>query len=417
MQAHLMNGKGTLILLLSAGLLLLGILFRTIGYRETFTLAGVRASSSLFYDAATITGGAESYRFGFDPLYANPFDPSRRPLNYPRTWHVLFHLGLKQTHTFYLGATFIALFLIGVLLFSPKVTTITAVVVTAVVFSPAVLLAMERANSDLLVFFLLAAALWFQKRSSFASLAWILSAFALKLYPVFGLFALVGESAEKRPRLLLVAALFILCFVGAIFEDLPQISAATQKTSTMAYGIHCLPQFLEYKTGIAPLSDAAQAVAYLVVVFALVRSLRRRDHFVTEHLLETSGYIDSFRMGGAVYVGTFLYGNNFDYRLLFTIFTLPQLIQWIGDRNKSIASVAKGVIFAVLYSVWSIVFYDLSKNTVPFGNYITLIFDEIVNWTVFVGLLFLLIQTVPPRWFSFGFKNTMDNTPKEGKII
>jgi hypothetical protein len=102
-------------------------------------------------------------------------------------------------------------------------------------------------------------------------------------------------------------------------------------------------------------------------------------------LSETSELV-AFRMGALIYVGTFVIGNSFDYRLVFLLLTLPLLLRWpatpraVGNRvNLPLVTVA-----VVIAALW---IGTLSEEL--------RLADELVSWTLAGLLLVLLVRTTP----------------------
>src|SRR4029450_3053042 len=131
-------------------------------------LIGVPAAPTLFFDARVITSGLDCSRMGFDPLTYNPCDISGRPLNYPRVWLLLRSLGVGQSQTDVLGIIFIGVFFASFFLLICRLTMGEGAIVALAVCSPSVMFGVERANSDIVVFALVAAAViaWRDRKST-----------------------------------------------------------------------------------------------------------------------------------------------------------------------------------------------------------------------------------------------------------
>jgi hypothetical protein len=102
-------------------------------------------------------------------------------------------------------------------------------------------------------------------------------------------------------------------------------------------------------------------------------------------LAETADLL-AFRTGSLVYVGTFVIGNSFDYRLVFLLLTLPLLLRWpappraAGNRlNLPLVTVA-----IVMLALW---IGTLSQQL--------RLADELVSWTLAGLLLLLLVRSAP----------------------
>jgi len=98
-----------------------------------------------------------------------------------------------------------------------------------------------------------------------------------------------------------------------------------------------------------------------------------------------NAHIDGFRVGAGIYLGTFFLGNNWDYRLMFLIFAIPQLVSWSNENGKRLVSFF--TLVAIIFSCWSIAFWTLGRGLdLP---------DELVNWLLFAMLLYLLLVSLP----------------------
>lgn len=70
-----MRGKQNLFLLVTVGGIIIEMLFLFYGYENTWRLWNIPTMLPHFADLRAITGGAESYALGYDPLINNPGDP------------------------------------------------------------------------------------------------------------------------------------------------------------------------------------------------------------------------------------------------------------------------------------------------------------------------------------------------------
>lgn len=365
----------------------MGLLFATRGYEQTWQLLGVPSMSPHFADLRVITGAATSITRGYDPMLSNPGDPWLRPLNYPRVWQGLAILGVNDRHTTCLGVSLIVMFLVGLLMAVHCPTWYETVWIMAAVMSPATLLGIERANIDLLMFFLLAAAVSLAQRRHIAAMCVILIAFVLKLYPIFGLTVLLSQS--RRAFLVSVAAATVLAvaYVGLTLEDVLLIGAATPRGTDVSYGLNVAR--LKYSATVPLVTEYGGiivATAIGVVVLLACTALRKEGS--CNHDVPGSS-MDSFRIGSGVYLGTFLLGNNFDYRLMFLIFTIPQLLAWSHAASQLTVRLARVALLGIYLSMWHML---IRRYISSFAFMI----DEMANWVVFATLLYLLVLTVPP---------------------
>jgi hypothetical protein len=221
-------------------------------------------------------------------------------------------------------------------------------------------------------------------------LLFILGAFSLKLYPLFAAACFVGERPRNRKIAMVVTALFAAVYAGINFHDLIEIYRGTPKARTMSYGLQVFAQYFEYKSDLPWVGSLLRGVSYLGAALAVALSwwIRKRQGRLPG--IENSPYLDAFRIGAAVYVGTFILGNNYDYRLMFLILTVPQLLAWRQHPVLKRSSTAVAV--ATMVAVWSLFIYDRLYPALPYGNYLAFVLDEAAAWTVFVGLIYLQIR-------------------------
>lgn len=391
-----MRGKQNLFLLIAIGSIILEMLFLFYGYEQTWRLWNIPTMLPHFADLRAITGGAESYALGYDPLINNPSDPWGRVMSYPRIWQWLFLLKINQSHTTYIGITFILLFVVGIFLFLKPINNITAGLLTISLFSPAVLLGIERANSDLLIFFIVSLALLVLRMSASAAMLLILIGFVLKLYPVFGLGCLLKENQKTLLRLAIISLAIILIYVGLTFEDLVKIRQGTPKGIGLSYGVDVLWMAIQSHSPLA--GKIFRFLSYSMVLFLVIFVLWLNRNTFQVLVNEKDNHIDAFRLGSMIYLGTFMLGNNWDYRLLFLILVIPQLVSWAINSSYYVAWIAKLTIFAILISLWSFLIYRF-MNFVPWGYDIALWLEHLAKWTVFAGLFYLLVSSLP-NWIG-----------------
>ncbi len=386
-----LSGRRLLALLLVAGGAALVASFLTIGYTETWGLWGFPVMTPHFADLRTITGGAESYALGFDPMVANPGDPWQRVMNYPRVWQALFLLHIDQSDTTWLGLTIIALFVAGLFLFMPRLDRGATLLLFAALCSPAVMLAVERGNNDLAVFFLVALALFLLPRSLPVAIAALLGGVLLKLFPLFALMVLLREPPRRLLGYAGVAVGLVVIYLGLTIDDLRLMQQGVLKGTLLSFGIGVFPQFHGEGSEIDLAALRAAAWSRVVALAGVGYLLSRRFCLIAA---AEGAALDAFRAGAGIYLGTFLLGQNWDYRLTFLLLTLPQLFVWVQVATLPGRLLAGATLTALLLSLWSLLLFPgFAAPTAALANYLNL--DEALNWALFAGLLWLLIATLP----------------------
>jgi hypothetical protein len=281
---------------------------------------GVPAMEQCFADVRPITGASVALEQGLDPLVSNPGDPWGRALNYPRIWLLPAMLGVGPQHSEWFAFGLLAAFAAGLLLLVPLASTaVLSGVLVLCLFSPVTWLAIERANSDVLLFALLAAAAWALARRPRAATILVGTAAALKLYPIFAAGSLLGLERRRAIRIGAALAMTFVVYLLWIRSDLAAIHANSLAWNRISYGITQLPDALSANTGWPRrgLLVGACGLVIATVAAALWAATRWRLPTIPHHTLH------AFRVGAGVFVGTFCLGSNFDYRLLCLLLVVP----------------------------------------------------------------------------------------------
>jgi Glycosyltransferase family 87 len=360
---------------------------------------GVPPGPSLFFDTRNITAALECRRLGYDPLVENPCDPWGRAMFYPRVWLLLRWLGLDQSDTLALGLLIGLLFLAAVCLLTGRISAGEGIVVAMAVCSPAVMLALERANMDVVLFSVLVAAVLLWRRGT--ELSRTLSPFLVlvaatgKLYPLFGLPAYMLLRHRRAALAAAACGLLFLAYVAVTLEDVTTVAATATQGQFYSYGARILIG-QAYRLvagqdwqGASMVAQALAAVPLLLLAASVwVWSRRRLGPGAGEAPPAPTAELLGFYLGALIYVGTFTVFKNYDYRLVYLLLTLPQLIQLVrqGRPDEPRRSLAGLGLAAVVLSLW---IGTLSQQ-------LNLI-DELVSWAV-AGLLVALSAASVPRF-------------------
>lgn len=403
-----LNEKYGQVFLITASLvigLVILLLFKVYGYDETWKLWRVPVQHPQFADFRLIPGSAESYREGFEPTQKNPGDPHNRIFNYPAFWRLFFYTNITQDDTVWIVTVMLVLFFAGVFLFPQNITVLDSIGMLFVIFSPTAMLLYERGNVDLIVFFLCALTVLSISYSPFITTALLIFAMVVKLYPLFGMTIMLKES---KPRFI---GAFLICFgvlgvyLYATFESFKASWDLTMRGREISYGANVF--FLRYSQYLADLLDVSSDALLLrygpiVLVFVLVLAAGAIGVIQRSPLESTSPRnLAAFRMGASIYVGTFLLGNNWDYRLVFLILVMPQLLQWIRRSTQMrFRYVAIAVLSLVIISCWHFMMW-FAPALADMAEFI-FILDEIANWMLVAGFSYLLCASMPD-WLKAQF--------------
>ncbi|HLP08707.1 MAG TPA: glycosyltransferase 87 family protein [Opitutaceae bacterium] len=379
--------------LLLGGLLLAGLAAAR-GYQHAWDAWGIQASHTPFLDLQVVTAGAESRALGFDPLHENPRDPLRRQLNYPRVWQSLAHLGVERRHTTVLGIGVVAAFLTAVLVFPRRLERGAALGLGMLLLSPAVMLAIERGNIDLVLFVVAALALLAARRSTVAATGLLLVGFGLKLYPVCGAALLLREGRNRFVAFAVGLAAVVGAYVFWQHEELRAIRAATPSDTFLSYGLVPAARVLAATlAGVSPGLRSFGLFAAGGAGLAFVAVLSWRGCRPAAGSDTPTAELDAFRLGAGIFAGTFLLGSNFDYRLVFLLFTVPQLRLWARGEKRELRIAARMTVAAVLLATWQMIWRPLLARFV--GESAAALFEQVAKTAAFGGCAYLFVATAP----------------------
>jgi hypothetical protein len=359
---------------------------------DVWRFLGVPTGPSPFFDTRNLTAALECRRLGYDPLRESPCDPWGRPLNYPRVWLALQWLGLNQSHTNVLAVVLVALFLASVFLLVGRVSMGAGALLAIAVCSPSVMFAIERGNMDIVIFTLLAAAVLVWRYGRWGDLGCpliVLVAATAKIYPVF---ALPAFAFTRRHRSALVAIACAVAFGVYALGTLGDIAANARiapQGDYHSFGARILPATIyhrfipdRWQGGAATKQLLAIAPILVAAPFVWIAG-RRRLPAPDPHLASWARL--AFWIGALVFLGTFAVGNNFDYRLVFLLLTLPQLMAWASasevEPRRWLGAVT---LLSVLVLLW------IGALSEPLA-----LWDEVVTWATVLLFSLLLAASVP----------------------
>jgi hypothetical protein len=353
---------------------------------------GVPSGPSLFFDTRNLTAALDCRRLGFDPLIQNPCDPWDRPLNYPRVWLLLRFLGITGSHTVLLASLFVALFLGSILLLVGRISLGKGIVVAIAVCSPSVMFAIERANMDIVIFTLMVVAvLVWRIREAAADVASpivILLAATAKIYPVFALPAYLFARRRAAALAAIVCAVGFVAYAWVTLDDIRAVAAIAPQGEQHSFGARILPAAI-YHAIIPDRWQGGAITKQLLVIVPLLAAatflwLRGRRRLPAPDEGADSPSRLAFQAGALIFLGTFAIGNNFDYRLVFLLLTLPELFVWVERSDDPRRRLAAATLTTTVLLLW------IGALSGPL-----MLWDELVTWAAVGFLVTLLAGTIP----------------------
>jgi hypothetical protein len=355
---------------------------------------GVPSGPSLFFDTRNLTAALECRRLGFDPLVRSPCDPWGRPLNYPRIWLALRWLGLNQSHTVPLALLFIALFLGAIFLLVGRLTLGGGMLLSLAVCSPSVMFAVERANMDIVVFTLLVLAVMaWRTRARWGEIVSplvVLFAATAKIYPVFAIPAYLFVRRHGAAVTAIVCSAAFAVYAMVTIGDIQAIARIAPQGEYHSFGARILPaaiyhRFVPDRWQGGVITKQLVAIVPVLIGGGLVWFRGRRALPQPDEKQDSATRL-AFYLGSLIFLGTFAVGNNFDYRLVFILLTLPQLFDWVSETPRDPRGRLAGITIAVvLILLW------IGALSEPLA-----LTDEVATWAA-VGLLLALLAASVPR--------------------
>jgi len=288
-----------------------------------WTATGIGEADKPFLDLQNLLSAGEAAQHGIDPFVSNPYDPYHRLHGYTEWFLLTGKIGLTLKDTVWLGVVLLGLTLLSAVLLLRPTDWREGRMLALLLVSPPLLLAISRANHDLVVFVVMCVALAClrAKRWPLRTLAVLLLAIAaaLKYFPLAAAVLLL----EARTRRELLGWLSLYCF--ALLLAWPSLERGLQN----AFLHQPAPSWL-YAFG-APVVfrdfDLTVPIMWLRAVMLILAAAAswpalkagpgapsREDDRERE-----------FICGAVMVAGCFLHGSSYIYKMVFALWMLPWL--------------------------------------------------------------------------------------------
>jgi hypothetical protein len=358
MNARNVDGRWLALLLLAG--YLAWLLGGGADYRERWKQLGVVARPVSFVDLYVFPAARTELAAGRDPALANPTDPMKRPYNYPRVWLAFMRHPADAKTIAVLGTGMALAALAAVLACWGRLAPGAGLLGGLLLCSPAVMLGVERGNTDQLVFCLVAAGILLgwetgpARRLTTTGL-WLAAA-GLKLYPAVAFAAWGRRPWPVAWRRLLVPGLILAAYLLLFREEIRGALRTTGSGWVVSYGAgvpaKALVQAAGFYRGLTLDANTWRLAFTALAVAGVVLATRqgwRLGGLPRPAGNEADRSWRGFQVGALIYVGTFLAGDNFDYRQLFLLPVLPALwaLATAGGRG---AGLARAGIVCLLFS-------------------------------------------------------------------
>ncbi|MBF0464559.1 MAG: hypothetical protein HQK88_00235 [Nitrospirae bacterium] len=314
-------------------------------------------------DLHVIACSMECLRKGMDIQSKEVNDLCGGYFNYTRFARLLVYTGIMDSHTKIIAIVLIILYFFVLFRFIGEIDVFGLIVYIILLYSPALMLLIERVNIDMPIFIALYISLYFLRRNKSAiSALIILFVSFIKLYPICALSMYLNKNFKNNIKILIFTLLAYLLYIFLIRGEFTAIYNLTGRGLEYSYGaqifIDSMYPFLKGwgVTRYVPFSLEQFHVLFFLMALLMVSlgvSMGLRQQINDEDTV----HIDGLRVGAGIYIGTFLIGNNWVYRLCFLLFTVPQILKWCKKQKamRSLSIIALMCITVYIYNdYWAI---------------------------------------------------------------
>jgi len=342
-----------------------------------------------FVDLEILLCGVDAIREGLDPYQAMCFE-GEAYFNYPYIWGFLsvFTFFTASNHI-YIGLAMLILFMAVVYKFIGKLNFKESLFYTLILISPSIMLGLERGNSDVLIFLMLMLIPLLFYRSKLGTSLIIVVASFLKLFPIGAIVAvLLGLKQTMKYKLLLFssACLALVVYLLAFKDNIIQVSDKTPRPFKEAsYGLGGLPSFVMDTFQIDSSKTWLVFLFFGLVVVAIFLLLVYKAKFSIEnHQLLSDRKGIAFLMGSGIFLITCLIGYNWEYRLLFLLFAMPQVFFWIRHS----LNLARLILLTYILLIWCSLIVPVFSRILPNGYANLIIYTLTISLFLMLALLY-----------------------------
>lgn len=314
---------------------------------------GLKHYGVWFLDSYAILAANDAQNLGLNAYAPNPLDPFGRPHVYSHWWLYLSRLRLTRDQNLWVGLVIVASFLTALFLQLRPRNGRQMCWYFAFACCPPVLLAVNRANNDLVVFSVLAGlpwAIWSESRViRWLSVLLVALGAGLKFYPAVTFLLLLGGESSKENRMRMVVTVLLLILVGAnVASDIERfIATPVRPDGLTTFGASNLFE----RFGVRPIF--AQIWSFVVATVAIGIFWRSPRLDVWAAPAADSREWHAFLLAALLLTGCFLTGSNYGYRWVFAIWTAPALwhIAFQGENGmaRHIARVTAALLLGALW--------------------------------------------------------------------
>ena len=283
-----------------------------------------------FSDLDSILKTLLSRNFGFNVYLENPHDPTHGVYLYPSIWLDIFQFLILSTQIYFKAFNFIIIFIYFFIiqdLYIKNSKKIFRIFIIIFFFSTTNFLILERLNIEIIIFSLVYFATI--SKNYFLKVFFFIFALAGKVFPIFSIFLFIKN--KKEFLLILVLSFSYLLFIR---EEIYFMSVnIIEYARIFAYGSGSVAKAMYYFSKEYNLFINDENYIYLklsiIFLFATIAIILIKINFIfgKKQLHKDMNLEDRlFLAGGGIYLGTFIFSANVDYRLVFLLLTFTYIL-------------------------------------------------------------------------------------------
>jgi hypothetical protein len=360
---------------------------------------GIIQYKGWFLDAFALLASSDAAALGLDPYAPNPLDYFHRAHVYSHWWLHLHDLGLTRADVVWVGAALGAAFLLTALWRLRPGSPGQFFWYLAVLCSSPVILGVDRANNDLVIFILLAPLVpcLLSRHGAVRLLAPLLVTVAamLKYYPAAaGLLLLAAASRrEVRARVAVTLGLLVLAAWG-VAGDLAHFGQiGPRPEGLMSFGAVAFFNTMGWGGWVPKAAVVCLGLAVVAVCWfrRVLQDWRPAPEWQSDWL--------HFVLGAVLLTGCFFLNMNYGYRWIFALWMAPFL--WAVPDDPAAARLARWLRWLLLLALWwdPVCCFILNRLTGALsGETLVRLSDRLfiagqpIDWAFFLGLLVFLTQ-------------------------
>lgn len=291
----------------------------------------------IFPDLHVLLSAIDAHFQGINVFKENPLCYFKIPHVYSNAWFLFHYLGFSDEHRFFIGIVTLIIFSSTAAWLSKKKLFLFSLFLC----SPAVLLAVERCNNDIILFLmlLLTAKLTLSENNKLQIIAHLILIFctALKYYPIAFciIFLLRNDDLKIKLRNLTIHFVFFFVWIFCSWEILQlQKHIIPDPGYAWSFGISPMFTLLAHLTGSKVISFVFLTSLSLLFIYFTFNFFNKIDFFCDDNKSIPCFDRVLFVGGTMVLVFCYLVRTSFDHRMIYFAFCFPFFTTLLSKRSN-----------------------------------------------------------------------------------